>query len=107
MKLDHSVYPDLEDPPLELVDEGDKADYVHRICGAWDFGVPPLRDTIALLSTWKSVFDRFPIPQSPSYHAFRDWFGWEPAGRVPWLGQCTWELLDAVEGRTDPCDGTV
>ena len=107
MNLDHSVYPDLAEPPLELIDDGDKADYVHRICGAWDFGVPPWPETVTLFSGWKDIFDRFPIPQSPSYHAFRDWFGWESVPRAEWFGQCAWELLDTFEDRKDPCDGLV
>lgn len=35
--IDHSVYPDLENLPEELVTPEDKADYIQRICAAWDF----------------------------------------------------------------------
>jgi hypothetical protein len=44
VKLDHSVYPDLETPPDDLRTPEEKADYVHRICGAFDFGIFPERD---------------------------------------------------------------
>ena len=41
--LDHSVYPDMDEPPAVLETDEAKADYVHRICAAWDYGVIPTR----------------------------------------------------------------
>jgi hypothetical protein len=73
--IDHSVYLDLADPPDVLETMEERADYVHRICSAWDFHVHPEPETFELFSQWKEVFDCFPIPTSPAYHAFRAWFG--------------------------------
>jgi hypothetical protein len=53
--VDASVYPDQE-PPEDLTTPEDKADYVYRICSAFDFGIPPEDATIQLLSTWKDIF---------------------------------------------------
>jgi len=104
--IDHSVYPDLDDPPDRLETHEDRADDMHRICCAWDFGVHPDQATFDLFSQWREVFDRFPIPTSPGYHAFRAWFGW-PAVEVPQgLPGMTprWVHLDRLEGRPgDPC----
>ena len=36
LPLDHSVYPDLDELPTRLDSMEAKADYVHRICSAWD-----------------------------------------------------------------------
>jgi hypothetical protein len=75
--IDPSVYPDVEHEN-EFEDGYDRADYVQRICAACDFGVPPDRDTVALFRDWRDVFDRFPIPDSPSYHALRAHFAGPP-----------------------------
>lgn len=107
MHIDGSVYPDLDVPPRSLDSPQARADYVHRICSAWDYGVPPTRETFALFSDWKDVFDRFPIVTSPAYHAMRLWFGWEPVSvpsglhpRVPRYAE-----YDRLEGRgEDPCE---
>lgn len=104
MYIDHSVYPDLQELPQELVDERDRADYVHRICGAWDFGIVPEWETFELLGGWRSVFDRFTLPHSPAYHAFRSWFGW-PAVEKGTVVETYAERLDRREGRSDPCSG--
>ncbi|WP_156427154.1 hypothetical protein [Leptolyngbya sp. NIES-2104] len=53
----------------------DQADYVARICGAWDFGIIPTPETFLLFSTWREVFDGFPLLHSPAYAAFRSGFG--------------------------------
>jgi len=110
MELDHTVYPDVSSPPERLETPEDRAEYVHRVCAAWDFYVHPDPETFKLLSGWKDVFDRFPIPTSPGYHAFRAWFGWEP---VPYpVGLPTalpaYIHLDRLEGREDdPCASMV
>jgi hypothetical protein len=106
MYIDHSVYPDVDDPPTMLETDYDKADYVHRICTAWDFHIFPERETFELFSLWKDIFDRFPIPLSPGYHAFRMTYGWEPVPVPPGLrGPVPYYVhLDRLEGRgPDPC----
>ena len=105
--LDHSVYPDLDELPDVLETVEDRADYVHRICSAWDYGVHPEPETFELFERWKEVFDRFPVLTSPAYHAFRSWFGWPPVavpanvtGPAP-----RYLLLDRLEERDeDPCE---
>ncbi len=107
MYIDHSVYPDLKEPPSTLPTAGDKADYVHRICAAWDFGIHPEVETFAMLFTWKDVFDHFPIVTSPAYHAFRTWFSWEPVAAPGGMLAPTpqWVVLDRLAGREpDPCE---
>ncbi len=99
--IDQSVYPDLTEPPAVLNSPEAKADYVHRICAAWDFHVHPDPETFELFSRWKDVFDRFAIRTSPAYHAFRARFGWEPmstnlSGPTP-----LYVHLDRQEGRLD------
>ena len=108
--IDHSVYPDLDQPPNELADDFARADYVHRVCTAWDFGIMPDRATFELFAGWKDIFDRFPVSTSPAYHTFRAGFGWNaipwPAGIKPPTPQ--WEHLDRIEGRgPDPCEEMV
>jgi hypothetical protein len=109
-ELDHSVFPDLDAPPEELSDDAARADYVQRICAAWDFGVHPDRQTFALFSTWRDLFDRFPVLTSPAYHAMRTWFGW-PSLPYPKGVRATtprWVHLDQMEGRDDdPCEQLV
>ena len=101
MYIDHSVYPDsdaLPDPQTP----GERADYIHRICAAWDFGIVPDRETFEALSAWRAVFDDYPLPDSPAYHAFRSWFGWPSVARGAVL-ETTAERLDRREMRSDPC----
>ncbi|MCC6422456.1 MAG: hypothetical protein IT447_03185 [Phycisphaerales bacterium] len=108
--IDHSVYPDLDRPPSELESAEAKADYIHRICSAWDFGIQPEPATFNLFSQWREVFDRFPIVTSPAYHTFRSWFGWPSVPIPTGLPKPTlrWEHLDRLEGRPpDPCDGMI
>lgn len=101
MKLDHSVYPDLDRPPQDLPTPVEKADYLERVCAHWDYGILPEPETVALLAGWKEIFDRFPMRHSAAYHTFRFLFGWEAVpGRVLRAG---YEIDDLNEGRTDPC----
>ncbi len=100
MNLDGSVYPDLDSPPIDLPTDEAKADYVARICGAWDFGILPDRETFALFATWRLIFERFPVEDSPSYHAFCQRYGWpHTTGRI---FKAQYEILDGRDGRTDP-----
>ncbi len=98
--IDHSVFPDVEEAPTGFASDVDRADYLHRICGAWDFDIYPEQGTFRLLKTWKDVFDRFPLSDSPAYHTFRRLFGWPD---VPFAKnssvRLTHEILDRAEGR--------
>lgn len=100
--IDHSVYPDAWHGE-GFEDDYDRADYVQRICAAGDFGVPPDRVTRRLLSGWRVVFDRFPLADSPTYHALRGLAGWPPVPAERGFYPAPWETLDALEGRDDPC----
>jgi len=105
--IDHSVYPDLDELPEILETAEARADYVHRVCSAWDYGVHPEPETFVLFERWREVFDRFPVPASPGYHAFRSWFGWPPVA-VPAniIGSTPrYTILDRLEERgADPCE---
>ena len=79
----------------------EKADYVHRICGAFDHGIVPEKSTLELRSVWKEVFDRFPLRSSPAYHALRAFHGWNPLEKLPYLGDPAYVKLDRLEGRED------
>lgn len=110
MHIDHSVYPDLDHPPDVLETDYDKADYVHRVCTAWDHGVPPDHETFELFRGWKEIFDRFPIETSPAYHAMRAWFDWAPVDIPPGLHAPAppWLHMDRLEGRPDdPCENMI
>jgi hypothetical protein len=106
MYIDHSVYPDMDTPPEELLSQEAKADYIHRIVSAWDFGITPEPETFTLLSQWKEVFDAFPVETSLAYHTMREWFGWEavPLPKGIHLPEPRYRELDRIEGRTDPCE---
>jgi hypothetical protein len=107
MYIDQTVYPDLSEPPTALISTQDKAEYVHRVCTAWDHHVHPEPATFHLFSTWKEVFDQYPVLTSPGYHAFRAWFGWEPIAVPVDLPPPTplYVHLDRLEDRpADPCE---
>ena len=104
MKLDHSVYPDVRPAPDELPTEADLAEYVHRICSAFDFGVFPDQADWDRFSEWKDVFDRFPLPNSPAYHTFRSAYGWNAAPRGTSGLMPDWKAQDIREGRLDCCE---
>lgn len=59
----------------------------------------------ALPSVWREIFDRFPLPDSPGYHAFRHWYGWEPVPMQRRLRIPPWKAADLHEGRVDLCEG--
>ena len=100
--IDHSLYPDTAAPD-DLSDEHVAADYVQRVCAAYDFGIVPSADVLATLRGLRAVFDRFPLPASPAYHALRRLFGWPPVASVP-PARLRYELFDLREGRAaDPC----
>ena len=103
--IDGVYYPDM-DAPSSFDEPEDRADYLHRVCTAWDFRIQPEKETFALLATWKDVFDRFPVATSPAYHTMRWLFGWE---RIPFPEglrgpEPHYVHLDRLEGRgEDPC----
>ena len=99
MNIDGTLYPDLSDPPRELTTDCDRADYLARVCGAWDFEIIPTPETFALFAGWREIFDRFPLPHSPAYAAFRSLYGWPriPGGRI---ARAHYELVD---DKPDPC----
>ena len=107
MYIDESVYPDLAEPPSSLPSKEDKGDYIHRICSAWDFHIHPEAETFQLFSGWKDIFNKFPLPTSPAYHAFRTWFGWEEIQAPVNFPAPTPEFLhlDRLEDRPEPEDG--
>ncbi|MEW6744655.1 MAG: hypothetical protein AB1486_18015 [Planctomycetota bacterium] len=110
MDIDHTVYPDVDEPPEALPSAEERADYVQRICAAWDFYIPPDAQTFALFSGWKDVFDMYPLPASPAYHAFRAWFGWDPVPYPVGVHPPTpvHVHIDRLEGRPpDPCEGLI
>lgn len=109
--IDHSVYPDREndsDLKQSFESDFDRADYVDRICAAWDFDVRPEPATFELFREWKDIFDNFPILSSPAYHTFRTIFRWN---QLPQVGGTfitpLYMKLDKLEGRTDPCEGMI
>ena len=104
--VDHSVYPD-ETPPEEFFSVHQKADYMHRIVSAFDFGLPPDAATLQLLSGWQDVFGAFPLPASPGYHALRSYFGWPPIEKAAFPSPPIYVEQDAREGRTDGCEDRV
>jgi len=100
IQLDGSVYPDQE-LPQELFTQQQKADYLHRLVAAFDFGLPPDAATLSLLSGWRDVFDAYSLPSSPGYHALRCFFRWPEVAKTPFPSEPAYLKLDGLEGRTD------
>ena len=95
--IDRSLYPDVEEPGAP-VEPGDRADYLARVCGAWDFGILPSRLTLRLLLGWRDVFDQYPVAASPAYHALRELFKWPRVQGAP-PPPSPGEIDDAEAGR--------
>ena len=106
MKIDTTLYPD-RNPPSSLETPEEKADYLQRVCGAFDHGLPPTADTLRALRDWKEVFDQFAIPSSPAYHTLRSLYCWEEVLRLPSLAKPHYQVLDEVGGRSDGCEHLV
>ncbi len=104
--IDGSVYPDTI-PPSEFFTLEQKADYMHRVISAFDFGIPPEAATLRLFSGWQDIFDRFPLPASAGYHALRTYFNWPEVKRETFLTEPAYLKLDAFEGRVDGCEDHV
>lgn len=105
--LDHTVYPEVVSPPDDLPTPEARADYLHRVCAAFDFGIFPESVDWERFAGWRAVFDAYPLPDSPAYHTFRSVFGWPAVIR----GRCglvpPWRIQDQREGRHDPCEDSV
>lgn len=106
LRIDGSVYPDQE-PPEVLLSLIQKADYVHRIVAALDFGLPPDSATLRLFRGWQEVFDAYPLPASPGYHALRAFFAWPEVPGAPFAAPPAYVAQDAREGRSDGCEHLV
>lgn len=104
--INGAVYPDM-DPPVNFQDDFERADYVHRICTAFDFGTSVERKTFQLMAHWREIFDRFPVLNSPGYHALRCLFGWPEIPFRTMHREPYYLILDAEEGRTDPCEDLI
>lgn len=99
--LDRRLYPDVP-VPESLETDFDKADYLQRFCGAWDFGFVPSGRMILDLRDWREIADRFPIPSSPAYHALRMFFKWPEVSAEPYFPHALTQ--DERDGRSDPCE---
>lgn len=96
--IDATLYPDCE-VPTDFGDDRTRADYIQRVCAAWDFGIAPDASIINLLAEWRSAFDTFPLSHSAAYHTLRWLFGWpQVEGDV---FEANYERWDRREGRTD------
>jgi hypothetical protein len=68
--------PDQE-PPSELRTLGDRVDYLHRLCAAWDFGILPDPEAVRKVRAegWRDAVDHCRFLTSPTYHLLRGWHG--------------------------------
>ena len=90
--IDGSLYPDTEIPErLETL--GDRVDFLARLCGAWDFGILPERETVEEIRRpgWRDAVDACRLLTSISYHLLREWHG---LPELPYLGQKLPEILN-------------
>ncbi len=82
--LDGSLYPDVP-VPAELRSLEDRADFIARLCSAWDFGVLPRAETVDEIRKpdWRAAVDACRLLTSPAYHRLRRWHG---LPEEPYLG---------------------
>ncbi|MEA2691836.1 MAG: hypothetical protein QOJ16_1223 [Acidobacteriota bacterium] len=83
--IDGSLYPDMEVPET-LGSLAERVDFLVRLCGAWDFGLLPDRETVEEIRRpdWGEPVDGARLLTSPTYHLLRAWHGLPP---LPYLGQ--------------------
>jgi hypothetical protein len=83
--IDGSLYPDRE-VPATIDSLAERVDFLARLCGAWDFGVLPSRETIEEIRRpdWSEAVDATRMLTSPSYHLICRWHGLPPQA---YLGQ--------------------
>lgn len=82
--FDESLYPDDPQPRIPQT-HGERIDFIGRLCGVWDFGVLPLKETIDEVrhTRWRQAVEECRLLSSISYHLLREWHGLQP---VPYLG---------------------
>jgi hypothetical protein len=83
--IDGSLYPDTEIPET-LGSLAERVDFLVRLCGAWDFGLLPERETVEEVRKpdWNEAVNGAQLLTSPTYHLLRAWHGLQP---LPYLGQ--------------------
>jgi len=83
--IDGALYPDTE-TPATLDTLAEKADFLARLCAAWDFGLLPEKETVAEIRRpeWRQAVEECRLLTSPAYHLLRRWHELPPA---PYLGQ--------------------
>lgn len=83
--LDGSLYPDQE-PPETITTLAQQIDFLARLCAAWDFGVLPHLETVAVIRqpAWREAVDQCQLLTSPTYHLLREWHS---LPSVPYLGR--------------------
>jgi len=83
--IDGALYPDTE-VPASLSSLAERVDFLARLCGAWDFGLLPERETIAEIrrADWREAVDATRLLTSPTYHLVRSW---HDLPSLPYLGQ--------------------
>lgn len=93
--IDGTLYPDIE-TPTALHTLPEKADFLARLCAAWDFGLLPDSEVVVEIRSaeWREAVDACRLLTSPVYHLLREWHGLPP---LPFLGQQLAYIRD------DPC----
>ncbi len=83
--IDGSLYPDT-DVPEALGSLAERVDFLVRLCGAWDFGLLPDRETVEEVRRpdWRAAVEGALLLTSPTYHLLRSWHDLQP---LPYLGQ--------------------
>lgn len=83
-QIDGSLYPDMN-PPVRLRSLAEQADFVARLCAAWDFGYLPEWETVVEIRSdaWRQAVDVCRLLTSPTYHLLRRWHKLPP---LPYLG---------------------
>jgi hypothetical protein len=85
--FDESLYPD-EPRPQAPTSLAERIDFIARLCGAWDFGILPRKETVEEVrsSRWCEAVEECRLLSSVSYHLLREWHGLPPAsylGSIP------------------------
>jgi hypothetical protein len=77
--IDGSLYPDVA-VPGELRTVGERVDFVVRVCGAWDFGFMPRRETLSELreTRWRAAIEEANLLTSCAWHLLCDLHGLPP-----------------------------
>lgn len=105
--IDESLYPDgpAPDPQICPLTDYEKAEHIHRVCTAWEFDIPPEPETMKTIAGWKTILDKFPLPNLIAYHALRLLLRMKPVrGHIL---QLPYERMDLAEGKEDVCANMV